>query len=297
MKKELEYGLIWFVVRLIKLLPLNLACRLADLIAFLLYSVFSVRKQVTLENLRRAFPDWEFPRRYRTGKDCYRFYARSAVEWLKTDDILAKGEVEIEGDGEERLEKYVGDGAIIATGHIGYWELIGVLIAHRSGEIHAYADEQSNPYSQQMIDRNREKYNISTYNGAAGIRKMVKIAKSGKPVGVVADQRPRGKSLYVPFFNRYVQNTRIPPLLARQTGAPVLPVIAVRSAADKISVFVEPPLETSLKPPEKQDEIELISEYNSVLEKYIRRFPEQYFWLHRRWKNARGSVAGVTDDD
>jgi KDO2-lipid IV(A) lauroyltransferase len=293
MKKEFEYGLIWFVVRLIKLLPLSLARRLADLIAFLLYNILSVRKQVTLENLRRAFPDWDFPRRYQTGKDCYRFYARSAVEWLKTDDILAKGEVEVEGDGAARLNKYAAEGAIIATGHIGYWELIGVLIARRFGEINVYADEQSNPYSQKMINRNRGKYNISTYTGGSGVRQLVKAANKGKPVGVVADQRPRGKSLYVPFFNRYVQNTRIPALLARQTGLPVLPVFAIRTAADRISVFVEPPLETSLEPPGEQDEIELISEYNSVLEKYIKRYPEQYFWLHRRWKNARGSVAGV----
>ncbi|MFP4686753.1 MAG: lysophospholipid acyltransferase family protein, partial [bacterium] len=253
-----------------------------------------VRKQVALENLRRAFPDCDFARRYRVANGCYRFYARAAVEWLKTDDVLEK--YRIKTNGVERLEKYTESGAVVAAGHIGYWELTGVLLARSFGEIYVYADQQSNPYSQGLIDRMRQKYNIFTYSSASGVRRLVKVLKSGGLVGVVGDQRPRGKSLYIPFFNRYVQNTRIPALLTRSTGAPVLPVFSVRTAPEEITMFVEPPLETSLKPREKQDGVELLREYNSVLERYIREYPRQYFWLHRRWKGARGP-SSVGDND
>ncbi|MGM0381589.1 MAG: lysophospholipid acyltransferase family protein [bacterium] len=289
MKKWFEYVPIWIIVQLVRKLPLAGARRLADLLGWILFDLLKIRRQVVLENLRRVFPDRSEEKREEIAAGCYRFFARGGVEWLKSKTVLEQEKIPVEGW--KKLDRYRREGALIVTGHLGYWELLGALVARRFGDIYVYADEQSNPYSQALIDRMRRSLDVFTGAGVEGIRGLTRQLQENKFGGFVADQRPRGKPAVVPFFGHPVKSTRIPAVVARKTGAPVVPAFALRTGEDEISVRVEDPLPASRGGLKAGEEEELLEEYNRVLEQYITRYPRQYFWLHNRWKGTENLQA------
>ncbi len=284
MKKWLEFVPIWTVVQLIRLLPLFAARRVADMLAWGLYRMPGLRQGLVRENLERAFPDWEPKKRRRIAKDCYRFFVRAGVEWLKFESVFEREDIHLEEL--EKLDSYAEEGALLVTGHLGYWELLGGLIAERYGGIYVYADVQSNPYSQSLIDDIRARMNVTTGAGMEGIRGLNRQLEAGGFAGFVADQRPRGKPAVVDFFAHPVKATRIPAVVARRTGAAVVPAFALRSSEGQIKIKIEEPLAASRDGLAAGEENKLLAQYNRILEEYISRYPEQYFWLHNRWKGT-----------
>ncbi len=285
MKKWFEYVFIWLIVKLVRLLPLPAARRLADLLAWILYRLLGLRRKVVLENLKRAFPEWTEEKRRDVARGCYHFYARAGVEWVKFETVFEHEKFIL--DELQKLDNYREEGALLVTGHLGYWELLGALIADRYGGIYVYADVQSNPYSQSLIDNMRSRMNVTSGAGMEGIRGLSRQLQRGGFAGFVADQRPRGKPAVVSFFGSPVKSTRIPAVVARRTEAAVVPAFAVRSAENEITVKVEDPLPVSREGLKEGQEDKLLNQYNRILEKYIDRYSKQYFWLHNRWKGTQ----------
>lgn len=284
MNKFLEFIPIWLIVHLVWVLPLSCARKFADFLAWILFRLPGLRREVTIENLKRAFPDWEEEKYSRKAASCYKFFTRAGVEWLKFEDVLRNDSFTV--DSWQLLDRHRQGGALILTGHLGYWELLGALIARRYGDLFVYADEQSNPYSQSLIDRRRSAMQISTAAGVEGIRELTRRLQKGNLAGFVGDQRPRGKATIVSFFGSPVKSTRIPAVAARRTEVPVLPVFALRSGENEITVKIEEPLPVSRGGVSSGEEKKLLQQYNRVLQDYIKRYPHQYFWLHNRWKGT-----------
>lgn len=293
MKKQLEFAVIWTVVTAVRLLPLSMARSVADILAFILRDILGIRWNVVKNNIKRAFPAWSDQRRTRVASECYRFFARAGVDWLKSDAVLNDENIEIEG--EDRLDKMNRDGGIIASGHLGYWELSGVLVASRVDELIVYADRQSNPHSEQMIRNMRLENGIETDNGLTGVRELAKSAREGGVAAVVADQRPKNQPEYVPFFGYEVKNTKILSFVARQSQKPVYPIACRRQSPGTIQFLVDEPLPASLEEVTSENRHRLLLQYNQWLEDRIRETPEQYFWLHKRWKDARPLKGGDND--
>jgi len=285
MKKKIEFLAIWLVVTGIHMMPLNMSRHFADFIAYIVRDVLRIRRSVVDENLRRAFPDWEDERRERVSNECYRFFARAAVDWLKADDVLESESVDITGG--DRLDRLSKEGGILVTGHLGYWELSAILVVRRIGRITVYADRQSNPHSERLIERQRNRHGVQTASGSTGVRRLAKDVNAGGVIGIVGDQRPRNQPEYVPFFGSLVRNTRVLSFVARITQSKVLPLSVRRSSFNRLEFRIEKPLPASLERVTKENRSRLLTQYNRWLEKRIPETPEQYFWLHRRWKNSR----------
>lgn len=281
--KKIEYALIYFIVTIVRLLPLSLARRFADGLAYLIRDLLGIRRETTIENIQRAFPDWSHEQYGTVTRNCYRHFARAGVDWIKMRDVLEQETMEKRGF--DLLEKYRGRGGILAGGHFGYWELSAVIIAQKLGKITVYADQQANPGSERLITRLRKRRNIETVTGANGARNLAKRAKSGEIVGIVGDQRPRNQPVKAPFFGYEVLNTRVLPFVARHSNSPVFPGLAYRTGK-KIIVEINEPLPTSLADMTRDNSRQLVTEYNEFLEKRITAHPEQYFWLHNRFKYA-----------
>lgn len=294
MKNRAEFAVIWTVVTMIRVLPLSWARRLADGLAVVLRDWIGIRREVVEENIQRAFPDYTGEKRSKIASECYRFYARAGVDWLKTEAVLDEETITIEG--EERLERMNDEGGIIVSGHLGYWELSGVIVADRVDRLLVYADEQSNPYSERMIRRMRSSHGIETDNGMTGVRKLSEVAREGNVSAVVGDQRPRNRAEYVPFFGRNVKNTKILSFVARQSRKPVYPIACRRISSGTIEFLIDEPLPASLDEVTSDNRRQLLTQYNQWLEERIKETPEQYFWLHKRWKDSR-PLDGSTDED
>ncbi len=281
-----EFIPVYLVVKLARLLPKPGIRVLASVLAFVLERIIGLRKQVVLRNLNRAFPGVEQKGRKEICRNCYKFYARIALEWFRTPEILQGGEVHSEGI--KNVKKYLDRerGIIVVTGHLGYWELSGAWIAREFGSITVYADVVHNPHVQKLIKGQRKRLNINTVTGKWAMKELAREIREGRVVAFVADQSKGSNPAEVPFFNYQVKNTRMPAFIARVTGAPVVPLAAVREDGGTINMKFGEPLSASLETVTEEDEEKILNQYNQWLEKQIRTYPEQYFWFHRRWKDA-----------
>lgn len=283
LKNRLKYCLVCGVVWIVRRLPILYARRFADFLSWLLNDGIGVRKSVIEENIRRAFPDLDEDDLRTCIDDCYTFFSRAGVDWIKLDEILRTEKIEEEGW--EILEALEDDGAIVVSGHFGYWELAAVKVAQRYDDFQAYADRQSNPHSDTFIQCHRDNLGLETVSGLTGIKKLLRNLNDGNFVGVMGDQRANNNFHYVPLFGRAVRTSRIIPFLARRTGKPVVPMSAYRDE-ETIRFKLYEPLETSLQPMETTQERDLLVEYNQWLESEVLKKPSQYFWLHKRWKDS-----------
>jgi len=283
----LEYLPLKVILFLAALLPLSAARRLGDAVAWLLGKVLKLRRDVVENNLKRAFPDKTDEERSVLADGCYRFYCRMALEWSQAEKMLDKEQIEFKSPEivDRQIER--GKGLIFISGHLGYWELAGALLVRRFGPMHVYADVIHNPFVNQEVERRRSDLGVDTVTGKWALKKQARLLRQGETIGLVADQSKGVRQAEVPFFGYRVKNTRIPATLARITAAPVVPVVAVREKKYTITVRFSEPLPASLTGVTRENEEELLRQYNEWLEDEVKRFPEQYFWLHRRWKDAR----------
>ncbi len=279
-----EYLPIYLLVKLVTIFPLKIARKTREIVAFILLKILRLRREMVEKNLQRAFPDKTPAVREKIATGCYRFYCQAAIEWMNTEKLLKTDKIEF--PAAEILASWLNSsrGVIVATAHLGYRELAGVLVARRFGSLTAYADVIHNPYVDRLVERNRRAFNINTVTGGWALKKLVAALESGEPVGLVADQSKGSRPLQSKLFGETVNNTRMPAFLARKTGAPVIPLAAVRTDSQTIEIRAGEPLPVSLQGVTVKTEKTLIDQYNSWLEREITNYPEQYFWFHNRWK-------------
>jgi KDO2-lipid IV(A) lauroyltransferase len=242
-----------------------------------------IRRDVVEDNYRRAFPESTAEEEQEALDQSYRFFARAAVDWFKLDEVYQQETVR--ESGWENLREHREGGAILVSGHFGFWEMAAVHVARHNDGFPVYADEQSNPHSDALINNHRESMGLEPVTGRSGIKELLQTVQNGGLVGIMGDRRVGGCFHYVPFFGRSVCTSRIIPYLARRTGAPVLPMSMYRR--DEVLQFnLYEPLPTSLGDMQTTDEVDLLIEFNRWLEGEVRKCPSQYFWFHRRWKNS-----------
>lgn len=287
MKKKLETLAVQSLIPVLRALPLSTARLIGTGFGKLFGKLLGLRRKVVENNLRQAFPEWSDSQVLGTASRTYRFFTRAAIDWLRYEDVREAESISV--TGWEHVKYLEEDGGIIATGHIGYWELAASELADRFDSFTVYADRQSNPGTDRIIRNLRENRGVYSVNGPNGLRKLVRRVQDGRVVGLIRDQRPRNQHEYVEFFGDQVKNTRILSFVARKTGRPVVPVAMVRTGPESIELRVFPALDCSEKEVSDDNRCNLLREYNAWLEERIRKFPEQYFWPHRRWKGCRDS--------
>jgi KDO2-lipid IV(A) lauroyltransferase len=284
MNDRIKYGLVYVIVSIIKVLPLKFARKFADGLAWLLNNVFNIRREVVENNLRGAFPDFTDDEITTCRNRCYNFFSRATVDWLKMDKTLRKETVKEEGW--KYLKRQKGTGAIVVSGHFGYWELAATKVAQEFKKFTVYADRQTNPHADNLIKDHRRECGLRPVTGLSGVKKLLRELKNGNFIGAMGDQRVGDNFHYVRFFDRAVRTPRIIPYLARQSGCPVIPMSACRKD-DHIKFRLHSPLESSGDSMTEGGEHDLLRDFHAWLENCIRKHPEQYFWFHRRWKDSK----------
>ncbi len=186
------------------------------------------------------------------------------------------------------LEEAKRGGVILITAHLGAWEWIAQYpaLALRAGLV-VVAREQSNPLLQAWSERLRRAHGVEViYRKRAGIA-AVRALREGKMLGVLLDQCTKGEGVFVPFFGRPAHTLTGPARLAIRTGAAVVPVFAIREEGGRrIAVHVLPPVPLPEGKDPAQSAYQLTACLTSIIEEQVRRWPEQWVWLHRRWKRT-----------
>ena len=189
-------------------------------------------------------------------------------------------------DGWEHMDAAMrgGQGALLVTGHLGNWELGGSYFAARGVPVDAIARHMSNRVFERYLTRVRERFGVKVVFDEHAVRHTSRSVRANRVVGFLSDQGVLGlASTYVPFFSRLAKTPRGPAVFALKLGVPMVFTVAVRQASGKYRLIVEP-IEVVYTGDREADTIALVAYYTARLEYWVRQYPGQYFWQHRRWK-------------
>ena len=191
-------------------------------------------------------------------------------------------------DGREYLEdaKADGKGAIVIALHSGNWELLGGILASEGYPLISVAMQQQGDADRFINEYRTMMHQHVTYK--TGVREMVKELHKGSFIGLIMDQDPGDQGQLVPFFGYETLTPVGPAAMARMQDVPIIPVtIRFDEYTEKHKITVHPPIYAEKTDDRKRDIAVTLTILNEWLEDYIRRYPEDWFWLHNRWKWTR----------
>lgn len=286
-----EYAAIRGAVAGLRLLGFSTAGNVGAWIGTLGYRPFGIRRGVVERHLAAAFPDLPANAVRRIAIRSYAHLARTSVETALLplygrDRVLALFE-RVEGWSivEERLAR--GKGLIFVSGHLGNWELGGSYTAARGVPLQVVVRGMANPLFDRYLTATRERIGMGVVNDAAAVRRVPRTLRAGGAVAFLVDQGVAGlASTYVRFFGRWAKTPRGPAVFALRLGAPVVFGVSLRQPNGKYVLSFEP-IETERTGNVEADVDRIVERYTAVLEGWVRRAPDQYFWHHRRWKHQR----------
>ena len=288
---RIEYGALRSVIGLLKRLGLRSASAVGAGLGTLGYRPLAIRREVVERQVRAALPDLSPNEVRRIAKASYAHLGRTTAETAilplyDRERIISLFE-EVEGWSivEERLARE--KGLILVTGHLGNWELGGAYLAARGLPMQAVARYMANPLFDRYLTRTRERIGMTVVHDDEAVRRVPRALRTGHAVAFLVDQGAVGlASTWVPFFGRLAKTPRGPAVFALRLGAPIVFGAAIRQPSGRFRLSFEA-IDSTATGKLEVDVERIVADYTTVLERWVRRAPEQYFWHHRRWKHQR----------
>ena len=288
------YLLVRTMVCVIQALSLSQGLQTAKVLASLAYRFDKRHRRVAEENLCRAFPGrYTDSQRDQIVRAIYQHFACVMVEFLHLVRMLHstnwKRYLQFPEDNHlRRTLQYLLSGRpiMMVTGHFGSWEMSALILGTMGLKAHVIARPLDNSFLHEYSRRFRESAGQKLLAKKGDFEKIQSILTRGGAIGTLGDQDAGRRGLYVDFFGRPASTHKAIALLALEHQAPIL-VFFIAKAADPLqyhAFLADVILPEAYK--HHPAAVRAITErYTTALEQVVRRYPEQYFWLHRRWKH------------
>jgi Kdo2-lipid IVA lauroyltransferase/acyltransferase len=289
MKEWVEYAAVWVIVKALGALPRGVARGLAVLVARVLYAVLPKLRRTAEFNLRLAFPEWDEAQRQSTIRGMVRNLGWMAAEFARLPR-LSKENIEevVVLDGHENfLEgQRRGKGVLYLTGHIGAWELSSFAHALYGFPLHYMARPLDNARVDAFVNRYRCLSGNQPIFKNESARVMLKIFREAGTVGILADQNTmQNEGVFVEVFGKTACTTTGIARVALHTDAAVVPGYAWwDESIGKYRLRFEPAVELVRTGDSEGDIFLNTQKFAKVIEEIIRKHPEQWVWVHARWK-------------
>jgi Kdo2-lipid IVA lauroyltransferase/acyltransferase len=290
MREWLEYAGAWTILRFLGLLPRPFARRAAEGIAWILFYFRAPLRRAATINLSLAFPESGDAQRRRIIRGMVRNLGRMAAEFAHFPD-LSRENIErlVVLDGFENFHAALqrGKGVIFVTGHMSAWELAPFAQALYGNPLSFLARAIENPRVEALINRYRCLSGNLPIEKDNAARSMFRVLHGGGTVGILADQNTSlDEGIFVDFFGIPAATTTGLARIARRTGAAVVPGFLIwDNSMRKYRLRFEPAVALQRTEDEEADIRENTARFNLIIENYIRAHPDQWLWVHKRWKN------------
>ena len=260
------------------------------------------RREIVRANLARAFGAGapEIPRIERAA---FRAAFRVGGDLARMPRMVASGAFdrlvetgELEQALRECRERFPGKAPIFCTPHLGAWEEGGQALGKLAGKVHIIARPLGNLYLDRWVRRTRSMMGQEIHPRRGGIRPVVQGLKRGEPAGFLPDQNQRTRGLFIPFFGELASTDRSPALLALKGGHPLIIGASLRlgrgfAARTRVAAILDPASFAGESMDEKlRDGLLQISR---AMQSLVLEAPEQYFWLHDRWRTRPPSESAL----
>lgn len=294
-KRWLKHNVGWvtlkIVIALINILSLRMMYNLANGLAGLAW-ILRVRRQIVFNNLNRAFGKEKDPHEIRAiAREAYRNIAKNICELLR---VFKFSQEEINKmftiQGREYLDAALarGKGAIGLSAHLGNFPLMGAKLVQEGYSCASFIYGASEARVVKLffdIGRHLGISLIPASPSHASVPKSLKWLRENKLLSIQAD-RDTPQGVFVDFFGYPAATPIGPVVLAKRTGATVLPMFVVREMNNRHRIIFGPPVELEITGNEKKDILVNSAKFTKIIESYVRKYPEQWLWTYRRWKTV-----------
>jgi len=293
-----EYSLALLIVRLFAAMPRRIAYPTAKTLARLGFHLARRQRRAGLHNLQMAFPELSQNARERILRGSFENLGRLLVEFTHMPE-LNKGNIcrFVVHDG---LENYLeglrrGRGVIFMTAHFGAWELSSFAHAVYGYPLRFVVRPIDNPRVERLISTYRTRSGNIPIERRSAARDILKALRQNEAVGILFDQNTtRSEGVFAEFFGIPAATTPALALFALRTGAAVVPGFLIWDASlRKHRLRLDPPVQLIDTGNLDHDVLENTKVFNKILEGYIRAYPDQWLWIHRRWKTRPQGEASL----
>ena len=297
-RERAEFAVVWLFVHVLRVLPRGLARVVGARIGALAFRVLGRLRRVGLRNLEMAFPEKGVAERERLLRVEYRNLGYLLAEFCQMPGYTADGAsrfIRYEG-----LENYLrardrGKGVLVLTGHLGAWELSSFYHSLMGMPMGMVIRRLDNPLVDAFVNRVRCLHGNRVIHKDDFARGLIASMRAGETVGILMDTNmtpPQG--VFVPFFGVQACTASGMARIALKTGAAVVPGFLLWEEGEQKYVlrFGEEVAVTSTGDAEA-DALANTARFTAVIEGYIRQYPEQWLWMHRRWKTRPAGETGI----
>ncbi|HEX9929993.1 MAG TPA: lysophospholipid acyltransferase family protein [Pyrinomonadaceae bacterium] len=279
-------------------LPLETSMRFGKSLGRFLGSRFPKLKKTARRNLDIAFPEMPAEEKDKIVLGTFESIGRhlgfvSHFRKFKLEDVRSVVEVV----GKEHFDRAhaAGRGVLFFTGHFGSWEVFNLLPPAFGFGMNILVRRIDNPLLEKYVDSFRTKFGSVTLDKTRSARQMFRVLENGELLGILADLNAQEKEgVFVDFFGVPASTTVSIAKLALKTNAAVLPAFAVwEETKQKYVVYLEPPVEYKQGDASDENVRELTQKITNVVEKYVRLYPEQWLWIHKRWNTRPPGEDGI----
>jgi len=290
LKRTLRYGLLRATLAVVGRLPLSWAQAFGRALGSAAFHLARGERRKALASLSIAFPELSEEARLDLARRCFRHLGTAILE-MAVAPRLSRSEfdrlVDCSGDALAAMDRAhaSGKGAVCVAAHLGNWELQAWGVARHGLPLHAVGKENVDPRLTRLIDRFRAAGGVrNIWRGQPGAAVgLLRMLRKGELLGILIDQDTNVQNVFVPFFGQPAATPRAAADLVLRTGAAAL-VCLVHKREDGTYRATSEELEVPRTGDVERDVVELTARFTARIETAIRAHPEQWVWMHQRWK-------------
>ena len=275
-------------------LPLGAALAIGRGLGWVYGSVIRYHRQDAIDALKQAFPEKSRAEILHIVRRMYANLGMNLAEVLRlgkvTDEFLRES-IEIEGEENGRTALLRNKGAVILTGHLGNWDLLASIVPRLGYPLTVISKDIKNKGLNEYWMNIRQRFGVKFVPVHNSYRTCLTTLKKNELIGFILDQNMiNTEGIFVDFFGKPACTTPGLAYMSAQSGAPVVPVFMIRRENGRHLVKVLPPLDP---PPNREPATirEFTQRYTKIIEDIIRQYPDQWIWIHRRWKTVPAPAA------
>jgi KDO2-lipid IV(A) lauroyltransferase len=298
MRQRLEYALAWLIIKFVGALPRSLARAAGILLGWAVYLLHIRLRHVGRRNLALAFPEKSQRERARILRGVFTSFGRQLAEVCLLPKYTRENVSEVVVyEGFENFERALarGKGVLFLTAHLGGWELSAFAHSLYGHPLHVVMRPLDNVYLDRMTRHYRTMHGNQMIDKDDNVRGLLSAMKSGETVGILMDTNmtpPQG--VFVDFFGIPACTASGMARIAMRTDAAVVPGFTIWDPKlRKYRLRFDPALDLVRTGDDDADIIANTARFTKVIEEYVRRYPDQWLWVHRRWKTRPPGQPGL----
>lgn len=286
------YYMLRVLVFAIQLIPRRVGLGIARMAGRTAFAMLGKHRQPTLDHLSYAYGDSKSPQELKAiGRGVFENMAMTLVDLMyfptfHREDVVNLVEKQCQEDSIEKLVAQ-GSGVLVITGHIGNWELLAAYYAIRAYDGAVVARRSRFERNNELLMRSRASVGVETIYRDQSPKLILGVLKRKGILGMLADQDVDSvEGIFIPFFGHEAYTPVAPAKIAIASKTPIVPAFMIRDGL-KYKLYMEEPIHPNPHN-SKEDEIKRITrQWSDLVERYIKRFPDQWVWMHPRWKTKK----------